>query len=132
MTFLEKAILEKAKKDYTEIKENIVNGLCPYELGLENKYKCGRGQCLDECVKCWNREMPSEVQQAEEVKMFEQNLGKLVDSCMDAIRKQIPEKPFLWGDGYADGKMVYDMYSCPNCEKSYEIEERYRYCPNCG
>lgn len=49
-----------------------------------------------------------------------------------AVDKQIAERPELWGDGYADGELVYDMYSCPNCGKSYEIDETYDYCPNCG
>lgn len=42
-------------------------------------------------------------------------------------------KPDLWGDGYADGHLVYDMYDCPNCGKQYELDyEQYDYCPNCG
>lgn len=42
-------------------------------------------------------------------------------------------KPDLWGDGYADGHLVYDMYDCPNCGKEYELDyEQYDYCPNCG
>lgn len=41
--------------------------------------------------------------------------------------------PTLWGDGYSDGELVYDMYDCPNCGKHYELYyEKYDYCPNCG
>jgi rubrerythrin len=50
----------------------------------------------------------------------------------DALEKRIFEKPHIWGDGYADGEMVYDMYDCPRCGKSYEIDEQYSCCPNCG
>ena len=50
-----------------------------------------------------------------------------------ALGKQVANKPDLWGDGYSDGVLVYDMYNCPNCVKSYELDyEQYDYCPNCG
>ena len=50
---------------------------------------------------------------------------------LDAIMQAIA--PTLWGDGYADGELVYDMYDCPNCGKQYELYyEKYDYCPNCG
>ena len=134
---------EKLQQEHPEaISENYDGGCkdCPHDYGYCEKPPIEYCRATS-CDECWNREMPSEVQQMEEVKVFEQNsikhlekfmLNKFMDICMDAIGKQMPEKPFLWGDGDADGKAVYDMYSCPNCEKSYEIEERYRYCPNCG
>lgn len=44
-----------------------------------------------------------------------------------------PELLEIMEDGYSDGKPVYDMYDCPNCGKSYEIEcEKYKHCPECG
>lgn len=50
-----------------------------------------------------------------------------------ALEKQIPKKPNIEGDGYADGHLVYDTWICPNCEKDYEIDyDDYDYCPNCG
>lgn len=39
------------------------------------------------------------------------------------------------GDGYADGKLVYDMWACPVCGKRFfEWEEKpdWNFCPNCG
>lgn len=39
------------------------------------------------------------------------------------------------GDGYADGNMVYDLWSCGYCGTIYpEWEEKptWNYCPNCG
>lgn len=52
---------------------------------------------------------------------------------MQALEKQIPKKPNIEGDGYADGHLVYDTWICPNCEKDYEIDyDDYDYCPNCG
>lgn len=61
----------------------------------------------------------------------------LIDKAMpvmfDALEHLVPKTPFLWGDGYSCGELVIDMYNCPFCEKSYELEsERYDYCPNCG
>lgn len=51
----------------------------------------------------------------------------------DALKKQIPRRPSYFGDGYADGYLVYDTYECPNCGKQYEVDyDDYDYCPNCG
>ena len=57
-----------------------------------------------------------------------------VEECREAREKQEPQKPDIWGDGYDDkGNMIYDMYDCPNCGKSYEIDyDDYKYCPECG
>ena len=50
-----------------------------------------------------------------------------------ALKKQIPKKPNLEGDGYWNGQLVYDTWICPCCEKGYEVDyEEYDYCPNCG
>lgn len=50
----------------------------------------------------------------------------------EIAKKQVTKAPHLWADGYSDGKLVYDMYDCPNCGRSYEIDDKYDYCPNCG
>ncbi len=57
-----------------------------------------------------------------------------VEECREARGKRIKKKPNIWGDGYdSEGKMIYDMYDCLNCGKSYEIDySDYDYCPNCG
>lgn len=56
-----------------------------------------------------------------------------VQMCIEALEKQIPKNLYIWGDGYYNGELILDMYDCPNCEKSYEIEcDDYKYCPNCG
>ncbi len=56
-----------------------------------------------------------------------------VEELREVREKQVPKTPYMWGDGYSDGKLVYDMYDCPNCGESYEIDgEKYDYCPNCG
>lgn len=57
-----------------------------------------------------------------------------VEEYRDAIEMQRKNKPNLWGDGVGDnGEIIYDMYDCPNCGKSYEIDyEKYKYCPECG
>lgn len=39
------------------------------------------------------------------------------------------------GDGYADGKMVYDMAECPNCGREFEDGDETwncNFCPDCG
>lgn len=57
-----------------------------------------------------------------------------VEECRAAVKKQTATKPHIWGDGYDDeGNIIYDMYDCPNCGKSYEIDyQDYKYCPECG
>lgn len=58
-----------------------------------------------------------------------ENIKKIKKS----LEKQIPKKPFLECDGYADGELVYDTWRCPNCDSAYEVEyDDYKYCPNCG
>ena len=57
----------------------------------------------------------------------------IVEECRAAVEKQKPRKPDIEGDGYADGKLVYDTWICSNCNKRYEIDyDDYDYCPNCG
>ena len=59
--------------------------------------------------------------------------GEEIDIAIKALEKQIPKKPDIEGDGYADGQLVYDTWICPCCEKHYEIDcDNYKYCPNCG
>lgn len=72
---------------------------------------------------------------------FEYNIKKRKLKCyrieqveaLEALEKQKPKTPDIWGDGYSDGQLVYDMWDCPNCGESYEIDYHdYKYCPNCG
>ena len=56
-----------------------------------------------------------------------------LDIAVKALEKQIPKKPNVEGDGYADGVLIYDTWICPHCEIRYEIDyDDYAYCPNCG
>lgn len=55
------------------------------------------------------------------------------EECRAALEKQKAKIADLFGDGYADGHLVYDTYECPNCGAHYELDyNRYEYCPNCG
>lgn len=76
-------------------------------------------QLLEECA-----DNPDEFARDEE----------LFEALKKLVGKQKPQIPELWGDGVGnDGEIIYDMYNCPNCGKSYEIDyEEYRYCPECG
>lgn len=68
----------------------------------------------------------------EEVQQY-RDIGT-VEECREARERQRAKKPNIYGDGYDDeGKIIYDMYDCPNCNKSYELDyEEYDFCPNCG
>lgn len=62
-----------------------------------------------------------------------QKRAEAIDIAIDALKKQIPIEPYIEGDGYADGYLVYDTWVCPNCETHYEINyDDYDYCPHCG
>lgn len=62
-----------------------------------------------------------------------QAIGSVRD-CHKAMEKQRAKALDIWGDGTDEnGHIIYDMYNCPNCGKSYEIDyDDYKYCPNCG
>lgn len=53
---------------------------------------------------------------------------------VEALKKQIPQKPDYEGDGYDDsGNLIYDTWICPNCGDRYELDyEIHTYCPMCG
>lgn len=53
---------------------------------------------------------------------------------LNALKKQIPDKPNIEGDGYDnEGNMIYDTWACPSCGTRYEVDyDDYNYCPNCG
>ena len=83
----------------------------------------------------------NEVQAVENLKFLKgklfngifKNKLECLDVAIEALEKQMPKKPSVEGDGYADGHLVYDTWICPNCEKHYEIDyDNYDYCPNCG
>lgn len=53
--------------------------------------------------------------------------------AISALKKQEPMKPYLEGDGYSDGELVYDTWICQNCGEHYEVDyDDYEYCPKCG
>lgn len=57
-----------------------------------------------------------------------------LEKAIDALEKQTAKKPSFEGDGYDDeGNLVYDTWSCLNCDTSYEIDyDIYDFCPHCG
>ena len=76
----------------------------------------------------------------ERVKLYESdysdiitNYGEALKTAIFALEKQIPKSPDYEGDGYSEGKLVYDTWICPNCGEHYEVGyDNYDYCPNCG
>lgn len=57
-----------------------------------------------------------------------------IETLQELINKATPQKPCLWGDGYDEkGELIYDMYDCPVCGKSYELYyDKTIRCDNCG
>lgn len=65
---------------------------------------------------------------------FDDTEKKAVETLQELVDKAIPTKPSCWGDGYdSQGELIYDMYDCPCCGATYEIDyEKYDHCPKCG
>ena len=64
---------------------------------------------------------------------FAVHITTALQMAIEALEKQIPERPDLEGDGYWDGELVYDTGYCPRCRKDYEIEYHTpKFCENCG
>ena len=50
-------------------------------------------------------------------------------------KREEPQDVRYESDGYADGKPVYDMAYCPNCDREFEEDDIVwgcKYCPDCG
>lgn len=65
---------------------------------------------------------------------FYQAVGSVTE-CRNAIKKQIPKKPYYEADGYADGELVYDYAECPVCGHDFEYginDWGSEYCSGCG
>lgn len=71
---------------------------------------------------------------APELQKYAKRNAELYSISIEALKKQLPEKPTLEGDGYApEGTFVYDTWECPNCGECYEVDyDDYDYCPKCG
>lgn len=82
--------------------------------------------------ECINRDCNRDCANCDIVQNVE-DLNNAYDVAINTLEKQIPKKPNLEGDGYADGYLVYDTWICPYCEKHYEVDyDNYDFCPNCG
>lgn len=62
-----------------------------------------------------------------------EDTGLAPEQIMELKERNTPKEAIYEGDGYADGKMVYDIWICPNCGAKYEVDyDDYDFCPNCG
>lgn len=57
-----------------------------------------------------------------------------IDAAIAIIDKSTPKSPYFEGDGVDDnGDIIYDTWTCPNCEETFEVDyEEHDYCPCCG
>lgn len=53
---------------------------------------------------------------------------------IEALEKQIPKTPTVWGDGYSNGELVLENYECPNCGCIYDFDTdgKLKHCHECG
>ena len=91
---------------------------------LTHKARYEAGYELNKGVKDW--------QAADRLGAYE-NTGLDPEQIMELKERDTAKMPMYEGDGYADGKMVYDIWICPNCGTKYEVDYGdYDFCPNCG
>lgn len=83
-------------------------------------------EIIKECPKSKELSMEEELEQYKAI--------GTVEECRTAMERQTAKIPDTYGDGYdRDGNMIIDMYKCPGCGQTYEIEcDHYKYCPECG
>ena len=75
-----------------------------------------------------------------EVKELFKEGNKALNEAVERLKElpsaeQEPRSPLYYGDGYSEGKMVYDSAECPNCGYIYEEGDQVwgePYCPHCG
>ena len=49
------------------------------------------------------------------------------DLAIEALEKQLPEKPIFEGDGFDElGDIVFDEWLCPLCNARYEVDYQVR------
>ena len=62
-----------------------------------------------------------------------EDTGLTPEQIRELKERDSAKMPMYEGDGYADGKMVYDIWICPNCGTKYEVDyDDYDFCPKCG
>ena len=78
-----------------------------------------------------------ELMKLQTYKLFENEENVYVDrnDVLELLERE-PRWVLYEGDGYADGKMAYDMATCPNCGHEFdESDSNWQeacFCPNCG
>lgn len=71
---------------------------------------------------------------ASEIEKHSAENKKCLEVLKELVHRTIPKKLDYEGDGYADGKLVYDTAICRSCGKNFEVDydDHANYCPNCG
>ena len=82
----------------------------------------GRQDTIDALMKQFERNTPIAIR------------AKLTVEALPSAQQE-PKSPLYYGDGYSEGKMVYDSAECPNCGYIYDEGDQVwgePYCPHCG
>ena len=113
---------------------------------------------IDEAIRHAEKVAEAQISRADaldDIPMFgsSEEDKKLIDSCYQCAEehrqlakwlkdykrlkeKETPKMVNYLAEGYADGKLVYDMAECPNCGFDDFEEETtnwgYEHCPHCG
>lgn len=70
---------------------------------------------------------------AEQIREIDHLYEKKCREVTELRQRNEPKEPYYEGDGYSNGKMIYDTWICPNCGERYEVDyDDYDFCPKCG
>lgn len=63
------------------------------------------------------------------IKQIEESI-QIAEHSIEALEKQIPMKPNVYADGYADGYEVWEEH-CPRCDHDFDGSYD-KFCKECG
>lgn len=52
----------------------------------------------------------------------DEEVWESVKCLEELVDKSISTKPNYEGDGYSNGQLIYDTWTCPSCRKTYEVD----------
>ncbi len=114
------------------IKSNVINAL---EEDMQDTMMCYEGKREKDIIAFCYKQMRRTIEELPQYWPDDvvEDTGLTTEQIRELKERDTAKAPQLEGDGYANGKMVYDEWICPNCGEHYEVDyDDYDFCPNCG